>query len=484
MKTNIRTRLFLTVLFATGTSVVGMYFFIHWSFDRGFLEYVNVQQERQVDSLSFRLEQIYTEEGDWQRFRRDKVRWAKLLFDTFGYGLLGRSVLRHLRAGTHSGRWPPATLKGPVRSLLPEIIFRLMLLDQDKSVIFGRKDNVPRVRLRALTSKGKTVGYLGLLPNPKLSAEHDLRFAQQQGESFLLIALFMILVSAGLALPLAHRFLRPVRALQKATQKMAAGDYAVRLRVTEDDELGRLARDFNDLGKTLTHNEQLRRQWVADISHELRTPLAILRGEIEALQDGVRQPTPEALASLNGEVRHLARLVDDLYELSMSDVGALTYRKREIEPLTLLRDCAQSMAGDFEAADIGLDTRGIPSEHLILQGDRDRLSQLFNNLLSNTLRYTDPGGTLEIAACPKNERLDIDFQDSPPGVPEQEHAKLFDRLYRVDGSRNRARGGAGLGLAISHNIVTAHGGNISAGTSPLGGLWIHIELPLNGSQHK
>lgn len=481
MSTNIRTRLFFTVLFATGAVVVGMYFFTQWAFDRGFLEYVSIQQERKLDSLTARLQQIYEQEEGWTPLRRRKRYWARVLVDLFGSGYLDRRVQIHVMMGKLS-TWPPPRASEPPLNSLPPVIYRVMLLDADKSVIFGNEKEVSRLHLRPIKSNQVTVGYLGVLPNPSLSEEHALKFAQQLGKSFLLIALFMILVSTVLSLPLAHRFLKPVRALQAATQKMASGDYSVRTRASGDDDLGRLARDFNNLGKALEHNEQLRRQWVADISHELRTPLAILRGEIEALQDGVREATPKAIASLHGEVQHLSRLVNDLYELSMSDIGALTYRKRDINPLSLLAGCIEGMAGEFQGANITLDASGVQNKPVILNGDRDRFSQLFNNLLSNTLRYTDGGGRLEIAASAKEGRLNIDFQDSSPGVPEQELPKLFDRLYRVESSRSRARGGAGLGLAISRNIVTAHDGDIGASTSPLGGLWIHIELPINGSQ--
>ena len=483
MTTNIRTRLFLTVLFACGAVVVGMHFFTQWAFDRGFLEYVNVQQARKLDSLAGRLQQVYEEDGGWTRLQERKVNWARILVEFFGSGYLDARIRIHLMTGK-PGIWPPQRGSVPPLNSLPPMIFRLMLLDADKSVIYGRDKDFDRLQLRPIKSNQVTVGYLGILPDPSPAEQHALKFAQQLGESFVLIALFMILVSTVLSLPLAHRFLKPMRALQAATQNMASGDYSVRIKVAGDDELGRLARDFNDLGKALEHNEQLRRQWVADISHELRTPLAILRGEIEALQDGVREPTPVAIASLHGEVQHLTRLVGDLYELSMSDVGALTYRKRDINPLALLTDAITGMAGEFQAADIALDASRIRDRTVILIGDKDRFSQLFNNLLSNSLRYTDHGGRLEVAASVQEGRLHIDFADSPPGVAEQDLSKLFDRLYRVEGSRSRAHGGAGLGLAICHNIVTAHDGSISAGASRLGGLWIHIELPINGSQSK
>ncbi|HEY6009101.1 MAG TPA: ATP-binding protein, partial [Geobacteraceae bacterium] len=246
------------------------------------------------------------------------------------------------------------------------------------------------------------------------------------------------------------------------------------------DELGRLAEDFNSLAMTLEQNEKARRQWVADISHELRTPLAVLRGEIEALQDGVRQANPETIHSLHGEVLRLGRLVDDLYQLSLSDVGALTYRKEELDLTELLDEALAAFGPEFTQKGITL-TAHIPRDgRAVVFGDPARLHQLFANLLDNALKYTDSGGELIIRLVCDEARARLDFQDTAPGVSPYDLERLFDRLYRVEASRNRAAGGAGLGLAICRNIVEAHAGTITAQPSPLGGVRIILTLPLQG----
>jgi two-component system sensor histidine kinase BaeS len=250
--------------------------------------------------------------------------------------------------------------------------------------------------------------------------------------------------------------------------------------VAGTDELGQLARDFNSLALTLEKNEQARRQWVADISHELRTPLAVLRGEVEALQDGVRQTTPETLHSLHSEVMRLSRMVDDLHQLALSDVGALTYRKRKVNLGEELREAADSFRSGFAGKGIML-AADLPSAPAIdVFADPERLHQLFNNLLDNSLKYTEAGGRLDIRLETGEGVASIHFMDSAPGVPEAEIGRLFDRLYRVESSRSRATGGAGLGLAICRNIVEAHEGTITAKPSPLGGVWITVVLPVAG----
>jgi two-component system, OmpR family, sensor histidine kinase BaeS len=285
-------------------------------------------------------------------------------------------------------------------------------------------------------------------------------------------------VAAGLSLPLANRLVRPVKALAAATGRLAAGEFATRVPVASADELGQLARDFNVLALTLEKNEQTRRQWVADISHELRTPLAILRGEIEALQDGVRQPTPESINSLHGEALRLGRLVEDLYQLSLSDLGALTYHKEELDLAVVLTAALAHYRPELTGKRIAL-TAEIPrAGAAVVFGDPERLHQLFANLLDNAVKYTDQGGKLEVRLTCRDHEATIDLADSAPGVPESELERLFDRLYRVESSRSRDAGGAGLGLAICRNIVLAHTGTITAHPSPLGGVLIRIALPL------
>jgi len=332
--------------------------------------------------------------------------------------------------------------------------------------------------LKPVRNKNLVVGYLGRLPRKKPFDVHQLQFVKQQKSALALVAAVLVLLTAGLSLPLASRLIQPIRALAMATKRLAAGQYETRVPVASSDELGQLARDFNTLALALEKNEQARRQWVADISHELRTPLAILRGEVEAMQDGIRRPDPDSIRSLHGEILRLSRLVDDLYQLSMSDLGALTYRKEDLDLVALVTDTLTLYRPELARKEITLIDELPGNGKIMVFGDQERLRQLFANLLDNVLKYTDGGGKLAIRIkCHDNVSM-VDIQDSAPGVPESELESLFERLYRVETSRNRAAGGAGLGLAICRNIVEAHTGTITAQPSPLGGVWIRVILPL------
>ncbi len=197
----------------------------------------------------------------------------------------------------------------------------MVLLDADQSVIVGRLRDKNGLELHPIMLNDETIGYLGVSPGPLAKELAEIRFEEQHGQSLVFIAVGMLLLSTVMGLPLAYTLVRPLRRIADASKQLALGHYATRLPVTSSDEISQLAQDINDLARALQKTEQSRRQWVADISHELRTPLSVLRGEVEALQDGMRPLTKDALDSLHGEIMQLSRLVDELYQLSLSDVG-------------------------------------------------------------------------------------------------------------------------------------------------------------------
>jgi two-component system sensor histidine kinase BaeS len=217
---------------------------------------------------------------------------------------------------------------------------------------------------------------------------------------------------------------------------------------------------------------------MSDMAHELRTPLAIISGELEAMSDGIRPLDTEHLASVREEVKHLSSLVDDLHSLTLTDSGALAYKMRPLHLNELLQLAAESFTGRMSSKALNLNI-SLPDSHVKLQGDEHRLRQLLHNLFDNSVRYTDEGGSISVSLTVEGKQAMLVISDSAPGASEDECENLFQRLYRIEGSRNRNSGGSGLGLAICRNIVEAHGGQIKAKPSALGGLEISAMLPLN-----
>ncbi|MGA9334894.1 MAG: ATP-binding protein, partial [Rudaea sp.] len=333
----------------------------------------------------------------------------------------------------------------------------------------------------AVVVDGVQVGRLLVEPVPALDANLDRDFARAQARRALLAAAGVLLIALSLAFALARRMVRPIRLIAGAARALADGDYGQRLELRRGDEFGALAENVNHLAATLEQHRDTRRRWGADIAHELRTPLSVLHGEIQALQDGIREVTPAALASLRGECDRIAGLVEDLYQLNLADAGALEYRFAQFDLAMLLEQVIAAHSANCDKAGLGLKLVPLPTPHLLVRGDAQRLAQVFNNLLVNACRYTDAPGRIEVSARRESDYWCIDVEDSAPGVPEQSLARLFERLYRVDRSRSRAAGGGGLGLSLCQAIIDAHDGTIEALHSPLGGLRVRVHLPIAGA---
>jgi len=484
LKLSIRSKLFLTLLVATGLAVVCMFALIQWSFDRGFLNYVKSLEGQRLESLVGTLAEAYGEKGSWDWLQENRWSWWRLLREN-AFESLPEEERRELQQ--RFAKWqsenperqrrtpkpPPAD--GAPRGLRFED--RVILLDAQRNRVVGPDSFSAVPEFNPLELDGAVVGYLGLVPQAHLTGILQQRFADEQKKTFALISLIVIIVAGLLSLPLARTMVRRIAALAAGTFRLSSGDYSTRVKERGSDELSQLARDFNQLASTLEQNEQVRKLWIADISHELRTPLAVLRGEIEALQDGVRKTTPQALESLHGEVLQLTRLVEDLYQLSLTDLGGLSYRKRDVDLVALLDEALQGYRQLLSDRQLELVSSLPPVGRVRVHADPDRLRQLFENLLENSLRYTDRGGKLEVSMQAQDEHIAIVFRDSAPGVADPDFGRLFERLYRVEGSRSRATGGAGLGLSICRNIVEAHGGSISAAASALGGVQMTVLLP-------
>lgn len=491
MKISLTFKFFLNLLTAIGFVTAAMFFLMQYSFDRGFLNFVNKVEIKRLGALSVFLEKEYSKQQNWRFLQGNFRLWGKLLQDSRTDDLT-REPIPHFK-GPGGPVDFPETMPGMQNRQSPHhhppeikhlFEHRVVLMDAKRHRILGPPYSPENVQIKALRYKNEVRGYLALIPQENLTENLHLRYVKEQKRTFGIIALLTAFIASLLSLPLARHMVKRIKSLTSATHRLNAGNYSYRLPVDAEDELGQLIKDFNMLANTLEQNEKIRQQWIGDISHELRTPLAVLRGEIEAMLDRVRQATPEALNSLHTEVMRLERLVDDLFQLSMSDIGALTYRKKNLDLVDLIEESLGSFIKKFSDKKISVAIELPEKGKVIVFGDPDRLKQLFENLFNNSFRYTDQGGQLKIEMELSDTTVKILIEDSEPGVLPDEITKLFDRLYRVESSRNRALGGTGLGLAICRNIVEAHEGTITALTSKLGGIMIKIVLPLAGNKHE
>jgi two-component system sensor histidine kinase BaeS len=444
----------MAIFFTCGLVLITMNWGVRMSFEHGFIDYIRQSNEQRVELLADTLQEQYKLHGSWEFLQKND----KLIYQ----------IMRSFEQNNGSSL-PPQGWRT-----------KFWILDSHDQRIGGSDLPIPpdmKGTRRVMNVNGVNIGTVLSTPAERLTRNADINFDRQQNRTSWIIVGFTALLAAAVTWLLSRGMLAPVKRLVQGTHQLAAGNFSSRVKVDSQDELGKLAQDFNQLAMTLEKNEQMRRAFMADISHELRTPLAVLRGELEAMQDGVRKMSLDSLISLQSEVSILTKLVDDLHQLSLSDAGALAYRKEEIDAVHLIQLAEAGYRDRFHHKQLTLATQ-LP-EKIMLFGDPQRLSQLFNNLLENSLRYTDSGGGLDIIASKRDKSLRILFQDSAPGINDEQLQHIFERFYRAEGSRNRASGGSGLGLAICQNIVEAHGGRISASHSPSGGVCITLSLPLS-----
>lgn len=310
-------------------------------------------------------------------------------------------------------------------------------------------------------------------------------FRQSQAERLLFervnrTVLFASLAAAGLALGLGLLLTRtltnPIRELTSATRAVAQGDLEQQVPVRSNDELGELARSFNQMSADLVNAQSLRRQMTADIAHELRTPLSVILGHVDAIEEGVLPPSPETLHIIREETAQLSRLVEDLRVLSRADAGELSLTMIPSDPGTLMEKVIA--AHRPLAAEQGIELimeigDGLPAVNV----DPDRIGQVLDNLLSNALRFTPADGTIQLFARQAETGVELGVIDFGPGIEPEALPYVFERFYRADTSRGRDLGGSGLGLAIAHSIVESHNGHLSVESAPGEGATFIIWLP-------
>ena len=361
------------------------------------------------------------------------------------------------------------------------------LVDNTDVVVYGSQryqigQKLTRSELRQaipVEVNGQVVGSMVL----DLPAEADRRadpspeadFLRRINLAILLSALGATAIALVLGILLARAISRPVRELTEATQIVALGDFGHQVPVRTQDELGELAKSFNQMSADLAQASQLRRQMTADIAHELRTPLSVILGYTEALSDGKLHGSPGMYQAMYGEAQLLSHLVDDLRTLSLADAGELTLNRLPVAPGDCLERTAASQAALAAHQSVEVRVQVAPNLPLI-EADRERIAQVLGNLMSNALRYTPAGGTITLSAEAAAESVLLRVSDTGPGIEPDHLPHIFQRFYRADESRT-TNGESGLGLAIAKSLVEAHGGTITVESIVGQGTTFTVALP-------
>ncbi len=482
-KMKLRYKFFIAFLITSFLIVALLVGIMQIFISRNFADFVNQTELEKLDGLVASFAQEYDENYGWTLFVNDHRAFKRVLDQNLPDDIKRRPPQdrpprfnKNIRPNRGPGRL--SDFRPPPPLGLLNAGMEICLFDKEKNYVVGPRRPEDTFTFREIIKNNEIIGWLGLKKPDRLNHPLEAGFLKAQKKAFIIMGACILILAALIAYLLSRHLLAPVQELMRGTKAMSSFDFTTVIDVTSKDELGSLAASFNKMIKTLAGYEKMRKNWVSDISHELRTPISILKGKVEAVQDGIRKVTPETMDSLHSDIKRLEKLVEDLHMLSLADSKNLHIRKIIVRPFDILVSTLDAFQIKLEKQSIAVKADFQYNESLSLSGDKDHLERLFSNLIENTLRYTDAPGELRISHQVNHKWLALIFEDSAPGLTDDGLGLIFNRLYRAEKSRNRASGGSGLGLSICKQIVENHGGTIMSDHSETGGLKLLIRLPL------
>ncbi|MBM7694090.1 signal transduction histidine kinase [Peribacillus deserti] len=294
-------------------------------------------------------------------------------------------------------------------------------------------------------------------------------------ESILITAIGAVILVFIVSFYVARKLSSPLLEMKKAAEKMAKGQWKTRVSISGNDEVSELGQSLNQLAFELNQQDIARKNMTADIAHELRTPLATLKSHMEAFEDRVWEPTPERLSACTEEINRLILLIQDLEQLNTMESPDFKINIQPNDLKEVIKQCAASIRGAYLQKNIQLNLEF--SGELDFSFDVERMKQVFLNLLSNSLKYTEPGGVVSVLAHNEEDSMIIQVKDNGAGMKKEFLMKAFDRFYREDSSRSRRTGGSGLGLAIVKRLVKSHHGEVWIESVAGKGTTVSISLP-------
>ena len=501
----LQTRVFLALTLLLLGLLLGFAGFSYWSLQRGLGPYVAQIELGRLEYLESQLRREFAIPQSWATLTPE--RWTALT--TFGSKQAAAAPPPPEPTQPRRATIGPSLRDDSLRPIERHPIQeRLGLLDAKGQLIAGAAWQGGSASNPLFDGKHQLIGTLILRPPSDLKNQIDSAFLKEH-LLFLAVAGGLGLLLAGaLSWWLSRRWIRPIEALSKGAQAFSQGQLEHRIQVSGRDELAQLAERYNHMAEQLAQAQAQQHDWLTQVAHELRTPLAAMRAEIEALQDGIRQFDEHTATRLHRQIMRLTQLVSDMrasipsalvvHAPEQAPVVQLTAPNTANAAATNLRSLAieavEAVHMRYAQAGIGINTSADLLAHLPsawVLGNAQQLHQVLGNLFENCLRYTDTPGSVVLSASTHlahtnglaQRWLELHIDDSSPAVPPSDLPRIFERFFRVEGSRNRASGGSGLGLAICKSIIEAHGGQLLASASALGGLRITLVLPLIEPPH-
>lgn len=331
---------------------------------------------------------------------------------------------------------------------------------------------------KLLVIKGENIGTFIAYPVKSDAVSRlEQQFVQSVNVTILWGFFVAVLLSLIIGLFLSKKITKPLTQLISGIEQVSKGKTNFRVSIDSKDEFRQLGDAFNKMTETLERTERIRKSLVGDVAHELRTPLAIIRAKLESIQAGVLEASEEVILNISDEVYRLSRLVNDLQQLSLAESKTLPLYKKRTEINGFMESILSQFQWLADEKDIKLHFNK-SSTDIFIEIDRDRMTQVIVNLLGNALRYTPQNGTVAVNVKVEGKSVVLSFQDTGPGIDKNKLPFIFERFYRVDESRKRDEGGAGLGLSIAKGFVEIHDGNIKVTSTKGQGTTFEVSLPI------
>ncbi|CAH1582304.1 Histidine kinase [Vibrio jasicida] len=479
------TKLFISTLVVSLTIYFLLAISLNNTFRIGLQNYFNESELKEVRLLAEKLSSVYSEESGWDILRKDRNTWFQLLEKIGEHTTPPVEALNGLEP--EQDQLPDIEHENLITTAFIPLGMRLNVLDLEGQIIKGRPENIKIANLNRniklskidILYNGNIVGYVTAAQSDLITAPLAEEFFNLQRSKMYFVVTLMFFVNFLCCAYLLKVYLLPLKQVEAAGKELMKGNFDYEIRINSKDEIGNLSDTYNALTLFLKQEKAKRDQWITDIAHELRTPIQVLSSQVEAIQDGICEPDDQNMSSLAVQIEVLRGLVEDLYTLSLTDEKANIVCDVSVDLTDLITSTITTKYQQFSQKNINVVRVYKNNYPCMVKADPKSLMRVFSNIMENTIRYTDKGGDFRVTLDCTESNAVIKFDDSSPGVPDESLNKIFDRLYRVEQSRSRANGGAGLGLPICKNIIAFHNGTMTSCHSSLGGLNLTITIPLD-----
>jgi two-component system sensor histidine kinase BaeS len=444
MRKNLRNKLSLSYICLTMICVAFISILSHFFLENQFRNYVIQERERENKIIVSAISQQYR---DSENFNVDAIQ-------SIGIGAIENGLFITVKDASNKVLWDAETYNNIKCEEVKNRLISTMETLFPKWKGEYAKDEYPIVKN---SNKAGTI-YIGHY-GPFYYDENDIMYSKTLNKILIGVGLASLCCALILGLIMAEGLSRPILKVINIAEMISKGDYSQKIEKKSNiEEIDKLTTTINSLGYSLNEQEKLRQRLTRDVSHELRTPLSTLQSHMEALIDGIWEPTPDRIISCHEEILRLKRLVGDLEKLAQYESENLILNKTKFNIGEVVKNIVLNFEKEFLNKGVSLIFR---EKDIISYLDKDKISQVVVNLISNSLKYTSKDGRVEVKILEDEKYIKLSVSDTGIGISQDDLFYVFERFYRADESRNKLTGGAGIGLTISKSIVEAHGGNIT-----------------------